>query len=228
MVMIRNPVSGWGSFAIFSLFARFYESRPADQVKIVRDIRQRMLNPDEYKMRDPYLPIRNFLRDTHWVTGNFSTVEDAFQLFMRRQPPSVWTDRFRNLVEQYTDYWMYRGASHFFVAPVSIVINELNIRVSPEVGMQVGGDYQVLKVWLNSKSPSRQALQIFGYLMDRAREQSVERENHWHTGVWDIVRRNVPLPQRVARDFELGLIGQSAAFMRIWGALEQQALDYGE
>ena len=211
-----------------SLFARFYESRPADQVRIVRDIRQRMLNPDEYVMRDPYLPIRNFLRDTHWATGNFTTVEDAFQLFMSRQSPNVWTDRFRSLGELYMDYWRYREASHFFVTPVNITINELNIRVGPEIGMQVGGDYQVIKVWLNTKPPSRQALQIFGYLMNRAREQSNEWGNHWHNGVWDVARRNIPLPQRVARDFELGLIGQSAAFMQIWNELEQQALDIGE
>ena len=211
-----------------SLFARFYEARPAAQVRIVRDIRQRLLHPKEYKMRDPYLPIRNFLRSTHWATGNIVTSEDAFEPFMDKQSPNVWKDRFQKIGEKYLAFWNFRDAAYFLVPATNIAIRELSIQVRPEVGLQIGDDFTVLKVWMNTKRPSIQTRQVFGYLMDQARDHNDKWQHHWHTGVWDVLRSNVPQPRRVAHDFETGLRGQAAAFLEIWDELQEQVLNDGE
>ena len=132
------------------------------------------------------------------------------------------------IVESYISFWNTRDTAYFSVIPVDVDLAGLTVSVSPEVGMRVEGAYQVLKLWLNSDRPTRAAQQIFVYFMERAREQSEQWQDFWHVGVWDVRRSNIPLHIRTARDFELGLIGQVAAFLQIWNELEQQTFDIGE
>ena len=118
---------------------------------------------------------------------------------------------------------MNKDATYFSVLPVDVAIGDLTINVNPEIGMRSNGDDQVLKLWFNAVRPSRQTRQVIGHLMNLAKAQSNGWQPRWHTGLWDIRRRNVPLPVGQARDFELGLDGQAAAFMRIWEDLERKA-----
>ena len=81
-----------------------------------------------------------------------------------------------------------------------------------------GGDLQILKLWFNRTSPTRQARMIIGHLMGK-----VNPNAQWHTGIWDIRQRNVPLPVIPPDGFDLVLAGQAAAFQRIWDGLDQEA-----
>ena len=206
-----------------SSFARFYEVRPADQVRIVRDIRNRLMNPDDYMGRDFYGPLRQTMRRTHWATGDIGTFEDALGPLVDSQQVEARKDHYRRIGERYIDFWKSRDASYFPVMPVDVDLSDLTIVVSPEVGMRAGGDYQALKLWFNAEVPTRQARQVVVHLMNRANVQSDQWQTRWHSGIWDIRRGNIPLPVNPARDFELGLVGQVAAFLRIWEDLDEQA-----
>ena len=209
------------------MFAEFYEARPAKQVSIVRNIRTRLINPEMYMAHNYYGVLRNAVRDTHWATGNIETLQDAFEPVMDSIRPDK-QQNYRTAIESYIRFWRDRDASYFPVKAVDVEMAGLTIAVTPEIGIQTGDDFQVLKIWFDAKSPTQPARQVIYHFMDRAREQSNEWEDYWHSGILDVRKRNIPLPPRNARDFELGLYGQVAAFLQIWNELQQQALDIGE
>ena len=209
------------------MFAGFYEGRPAKQVSIVRTIRTRLINPEMYMAHNYYGALRNAIRDTHWATRNIETLQDALDPLIGNIRPDK-QQNYRTAIESYIRFWRDRGASYFPVKAVDVEMAGLTIAVTPELGMQTGDDFQVLKIWFDAKGPTQPARQVIHYFVDRAREQSNEWEDYWHSGILDVRRRNIPLPPRNAKDFELGLYGQIAAFSQIWNELEQQALNYGE
>ena len=120
----------------------------------------------------------------------------------------------------YVNYWKSRSGELFVAQPVIVEINGLEVRVRPEVGIHVRGDAEVLHLWFRNTGPGRQAKQVILYFMDRARSQSPEWSELWNVGIWDVRRQQVPLPVRTAQDFELGLEGQAASFLRIWAKLD--------
>ena len=205
------------------LFAKFYEVRPAGQVRIVRDIRMRLANPEGYIQRDPYGPLRNTLRATHCVTGDVETFEDALPGFVDGQRVEQRKELYRDLGGRYIDFWRSKDATFFKVPSVEVEISGLMILVSPEVGMRTSDGEQALKLWFNSKKPTIQARQVIVHLMNLAKERSAEWRDRWHCGILDIRRGSIPLPPTPAKDFEFGLSGQVAAFLQIWEQLDEQA-----
>ncbi len=206
-----------------SSFARFYEVRPAEQVRIVRDIRMRLMDPERYIVRDYYGLLRNQLRTTHWTTRDINDFEDGLELFLESQKFDDRRDHYRRLSEAYIAYWHNVDGDYFAVPPTDVTIAGLTITVRPEVGLRTGRDYQALKLWFNSDRPTRQARQIIVYLMDRAKEQSEWWSDRWYSAIWDIRRQNILPPIRPARDLELGLTGQIAAFLHIWDDLDRRS-----
>ena len=205
-------------------FAKFYEVRPADQVRIVRDIRTQLANPDDnYMARNFYGFLLRQLRQTHWATGDLRDFAEALESFVSALEDQRKHQSYLAIGEAYIEYWNRRSGELFQIPSVSVDINGLTIGVRPEVGIRIGRDHEVLKLWFNAKSPSRQARQIILHIMDMARSSSQEWRNSWNIGIWDVRRQEVPPPIRTARDFELGLAGQVAAFLQIWETLDQQA-----
>ena len=204
---------------LMSGFAKFCEARPHNQVRIVQEIRTQQVSADHYMRRDFYGPLKQLLRTTHWATTDVGTFENALAPFLDKQKQASKREHYRILGETYIDFWKNKEATHFQIRPVDIGIAGLTIGVNPEVGMRTSdGDYQALKLWFNTISPTRQTRQIIVHLMDRANNDA-----QWHSGIWDIRKRNIPLPVRTSKDFELGLIGQAAAFLKIWEDLDQEA-----
>ena len=205
-----------------SSFARFYEANPSKQVTVVRDIRTRLIDPEGYFARDYYGSLRGVLRKTHWATGKLDTFENALAPLLARTRMDKKL-HYQILGESYIDFWRSRNASCFHVESVDVEIAGLTIVVTPEVGMRTGNDYQALKIWFNAKSPTRPARQVIHYLMDQANLIGNDWQDRWHSGLLDIRRKNIPLPVRTARDFELGITGQVAAFLQIWEELDRRA-----
>ena len=217
-VMPRVPIGS---------FARFYEARPADQVRIVRDIRIRLLDPEGYKGRDYYHWLRNGIRKTHWSTNEITTFRDALVPFLENTREDK-RQHYKIICESYIDFWVDKAASYFPIKSVSVEMEGLTILVTPEVGMRIGDDRYSLKIWLNARPPTRPARQVVNYMMERAVEVCSDWSDDWHMGIWDIRRKNILPRIRTARDFELGLRGQAAAFLHIWDDLNGQAQNFGE
>ena len=163
------------------------------------------------------------LRQTHWATGDLRDFAEALESFVSALEDQRKHQSYLAIGEAYIEYWNRRSGELFQIPSVSVDINGLTIGVRPEVGIRIGRDHEVLKLWFNAKSPSRQARQIILHIMDMARSSSQEWRNSWNIGIWDVRRQEVPPPIRTARDFELGLAGQVAAFLQIWETLDQQA-----
>ena len=208
-------------------FARFYEARPADQVRIVRDIRTRLLDPEGYTGRDYYQWLRNGIRKTHWSTNEITTFRDALGPFLENTREDK-RQHYKVICESYIDFWVDMAASYFPIKSVSVEMEGLTILVTPEVGMRIGDDSYALKIWLNAKPPTRPARQVVNYVMERAVGVCSDWSDDWHMGIWDIRRKNILPPIRTARDFELGLRGQAAAFLHIWDDLDERVQNFGE
>ena len=199
-------------------FARFYEARPADQVRIVRDIRTRLMDPDGYTGRDYYHQLRSEIRKTHWSTNDISAFEGALNPFLERTREDR-REHYRSISESYIDFWTARDASYFSVGSTSVEIGGLEVTVTPEVGMTFGKDSYALKIWFNAKRPTRPARQLIQYMMERAGCLSADWQDNWQMAIWDLRRKSILPSLRTARDFELGILGQAAAFIRIWDEL---------
>ena len=205
-----------------SLFANFYEARPAAQVSIVRDIRTRMLNPKEYRRRDYYMGLRNFLEKSHWLPRSIDPFKNGLNYFLADEKGDK-RDLFRKLAGQYMSFWDDARGDYFYVPPVDVEMGELVVMVRPEVGLLSHGDRMALKIWFNMKAPTRQTRQLVHHFMERARDESDQWSNGWNVGLLDIPRKRIPPPVRPAKDFQLGLTGQVAAFLQIWKSLEDEA-----
>ena len=128
-------------------------------------------------------------------------------------------DNYQRIAEAYIDYWKAKATDYFPVESLDVAMEDLSISIRPEVGMlNKDGDHQVLKLWFNRTSPTRQARQIIGHLMGK-----VSPNTQWHSGIWDIKQRNVPLPVLPPDRFDVVLEGQARAFLRIWDELDQRA-----
>ena len=200
-------------------FAKFCEARPDRQQAVVRQIRKRTLNPNAGF--DYYGPLKGLIRRTHWATNNLATFEDALPAFLSGQKKPDMADNYRRMAEAYVDYWNFRATDFIPVDPghADHQIEDLTIRVNPEVGMRTrDGDRQILKLWFNRISPTRQTRLIIGHLMDK-----VTPNAQWLSGIWDIRGRNIPLPVVPTDGFDLVLAGQAAAFQHIWEGLDDEA-----
>ena len=205
-----------------SLFAQFYEARPAAQVRIVRDIRTRMLNPREYRRRYHYLALRNYMDHTHWAPQCIEPFQNGFEYFLSNEKADK-RELFRKLGNQYVSFWQDMQGSYFPVPPVDVAMDDLVVMVRPEIGMLSHGDRMVLKIWFNMTAPTRQTRQVIHHFMERARDESDGWSDGWNVGLLDIPRKRIPAPLRPARDFRLGLEGQVSAFLRLWESLEAEA-----
>ena len=163
------------------------------------------------------------LRRTHWATGDIRYFENSLHTFVNNLQDQRKQQPYLAIGEAYVEYWNRRSGELFEVPAVSVDIDGLTIGVRPEVGIRNGRDIEVLKLWFNANTPSRQARQIMLHIMGMARDSSDEWQNSWNFGIWDVRRQMIPQPIRTARDFELGLAGQVAAFMQIWQRLDEQA-----
>ena len=217
VTMTRLPMSS---------FAKFYESRPAEQVSIVRQIRTNLTDPERYRYADYYMSLRNTLKATHWRNGSIDQFEDALEVLLDRIDEPRKREHYRTLGHSYIKFWKMNADGFFTVPPLEMEVAGLTILIRPEVGIEIGGDQQVLKLWFNRYTPTRQARQILLYLMDRVCRQDERWRNYRHFGVWDIRRERIPLPLRTARDFEIGLLGQIAAFKNIWSELDREAENF--
>ena len=215
----QKEVFGVAKVAL-SQFANFYEVRPAGQVKVVRQVREQLASPEMFRRHNFYGLFHDELRRTHLKSCDIRDFEDRLPAFVsnlndvRKQQPYL------DLGRAYVDYWKSRSGELFVAKPVVVEINGLEVRVRPEVGIRVKGDAEVLYLWFRNTSPGRQAKQVILYFMERARSQSLDWSDLWNVGIWDVRRKQVPLPVRTAQDFELGLEGQVASFLRIWTMLE--------
>ena len=200
-------------------FSEFCEARPDRQESVVLKIRKRTLDPK--KGFDYYGPLKHLIRRTHWATNDLATFESALDPFLNGQKKVTMADNYRCMADAYIDYWDGRANAYFpvLVTTPDVVIEGLTIRATPELGMLTkDGDRQILKLWFNRVSPTRQARLIVGHLMGK-----VNPNSQWHIGIWDIKQRNIPLPVLAPDGFDLVLAGQAAAFLRIWEGLDQEA-----
>ena len=220
----QKEVFGMPRIAL-SQFANFYEVRPAGQVKIVRQVREQLANPDMFRRHNFYGLFHDQLRKTHLSSSDIRDFEDSLPAFVSNLNDARKQQPYLELGKAYVNYWKSRSGELFVAQPVIVEINGLEVRVRPEVGIHVGGDAEVLHLWFKNTGPGRQAKQVILYFMDRARSQSPEWSEFWNVGIWDVRRERVPLPVRTARDFELGLAGQAASFLRIWAMLDDAGND---
>ena len=207
----------------FGMFSRFYDERPAGQVRVVRDIRSRVADPKRYIQRDLYGPLRNTLRWTHWATGDIMTFENALPPFLAKQKKEFRRKHYEDIGQDYIAFWKAQDAMYFEIPAVDIEIGGLTIGVNPEVGLRTLYDYRVLKLWFNATKPTIRTRQVMEYLMGRAKQESDAWSDQWEAGIWDVRRQSIPLPRRIPQDFEIGVVGQVAAFLRIWTHLDEQA-----
>ena len=213
-----------------SQFARFYEARPADQVDIVVRIRTQLASPrlndkgqSKFMGHYYYASLVQTIRSTHWATKDIRYFEKRLPTLLHQVKHQKKRNAFAEIGEAYIEFWKKRQGDLFLVPSVPLELDGLRINVRPEIGISNGLDQEVLKLWFNKDVPSRQARQIITYLMDSARSDSPDWADSWNIGIWDVPRQSIPAPIRLGRNFEGGVYGQVASFLRIWEFLERQA-----
>ena len=205
-------------------FVRFYEARPAEQPRVVREIRSQIASDwRESQKRNFYGRLSMEMRRCHWETDDLQTLKDrlASPSFIGGLP--VRKQRaYQTILNVYVDYMERRGGSLFRVPRVSLNIGGLTVVVNPEFGIRTGLDNETLKLWFNLEPPSRQARQVLLHLMHLARLQSGEWQDSWNVGIFDVRRGTVlpPIRVRSTDDLQLSLEAQASAFLLLWNALE--------
>ena len=183
---------------------------------MVRDARLMVSDPRGYRSRGYYFQLRNTLSQTHWLTNDISTFENALDPLVAEQTKQGKKEHYRQIGDSYIDLWKKRDASYFKIPSTDLEVAGLKIRISAEVGMSFGGDDLALKLWLNSPRPTRSYRQAIQYLTE---EGSGGWHQNWQTALWD-VRRLETLPRvSIPKDFALALEGQAMAFQQIWKSL---------
>ena len=223
----RNGVSplskGFGMLRIaLSQFANFYEARPAGQVRIVRQVREQLASSEMFRRHNFWGFFHDQLRRTHLASGDIRDFEDRLPAFVSNLADARKQHPYMELGRAYIDFWKSRSGELFVPEPVAVEIDELQVRVRPEVGIRDGQDVLVLQLWFKNKKPGRQARQVIHHFLERARSQSPVWHSSWNIGIWDVRNRDIPQPIRAAQDFEVGLEGLVASFLRIWARLDDE------
>lgn len=203
-----------------STFARFYAARGAGQLAVVERARLQLKSPD-VTGGGFYSPLRQFLSATHWNTGSIESLEDVRGRFLVGQRANK-VPHFTNIIINYLELWKRRGAEFFVVDRYDYDFDGLTIRVNPEVGMRNDEGERVLKLWFDAPRLPRQIRQISEYLMAQAQLVSPDWDSGWQCGMWDIRRKNTPIPLPVPQSMDAIVGAQVAAFLGIWNHLEQQ------
>ena len=202
-------------------FARFVAAPVTQKAKIVRELHTAKHLTSQDRFAPFYGHLVNTLRATHWTTRQIRTFEDAIEGFLRKVSHSVKRSRYQLLSEAYINFWVRHSASYVPIGRAEVDIGGLIIVVNPEIGMQVGNDTQVLKIWLNSPEPSKMHREVISYLMEITSVEHSTWPDQWPRGMWDVQRGRILQNPRPAADFELAIAGQKAHFESVWTALEE-------
>ena len=196
-------------------FAQFTASTMKERQKLVEDIRHRMVSSNKYP---PYYQgFRDWLRGTHWATGSIETFENGLPYFLRDlKGNSTRVARYKELGERYIDFWKGRDAAYVSVEGCDVRVEPLTIRVRPELGMRVGDDIQVLKLWMNSDPPKRLARHVVSYFMSTAAKQTETWLDDYAFGIWDISRSNILQPIQLPDNLSYSIAAAIATFKTIW------------
>ncbi|MBM3926714.1 MAG: hypothetical protein FJ320_12205 [SAR202 cluster bacterium] len=205
-----------------SAFARFYEASPLNKVTRVRNALLMAVDPEGYKVRDYYLDLRNTLSETHWRTGDILSFEEALDALVEEQEDSRKKGHYLAAGRAYIDFWKKQDARYFCVPSSEVEIAGLPVEVTTEVGMRCREGSFALKLWFNAGKPTRQFRQAVQFMTCMGRDGSWREE--WQPAVWDVRRQAVLPPIPIPKEFGLALEGQSAAFQRIWGRLEEEGM----
>ena len=158
---------------------------------------------------DYYGPLIALMRRTHWKTGLIDTFRNALPSFLEDQSQATKRVNFQIVGEAYSEYWLERARAYFPVGRYEVDVAGLTVRIGPAVGMvNRDGDYQLLRLWCNQDSPGLLARQIAGCLMDEVKEDS-----GWHSGIWDIRAKHVPLSVQGSGSFRAELETQAALYL---------------
>ena len=187
-------------------FAQFCEATPERQESVVIKIRKRSLDNKGF---DYYGPLKNLMRKTHWATNDLTRFESALPSLLNDQRKATIARNYQYMAEAYISYWKERAVAYFpvDVRDPKINLEGLNIWVNPEMGMRTrDDDHQILKLWFNRLNPTRQTRLVIGYLVGK-----INSNAQWHSGIWDIKRRNIPLPVLPPDGFDLVLAWPSCS-----------------
>ena len=212
--------------ASMNFFAKFCAAGISTKQRMVRDQRLQLADPRLIASRDYYGRLRNSILQTHVRTQDLEVFADALPpLLGQKLRDDGQRNRFKLLGEAYLDFWGGLDAKPFTAQRGHVDIAGLTITVNPEVRIRTAhGDEQAVKLRFNAKAISQQERLTMSYLMNRAKA-----EEGWprtlQMGIYD-VERKVILPAPVpSDDFELGLIGQAAAYIHMWRALDSASED---
>lgn len=207
------------------LFAHFFATPEPNRPKIVKKLREQhgMSRTDKEKLFY-YVPLTNTLRRTHWSTHRIETFEDAIPPLLEKISDKRKRERYSDVTRDYVGFWKERDATFVPVEHCDIKVSDLTIRVKPEIGMRVGTDTQILKLWLNGTEPTQKKRQIISYLMQRTSDEDPSWPVNWPTGILDISRRNILQPLWPDTDnFDMAIRGAVSSFVSMWRDFEEQA-----
>ena len=197
-------------------FVEFHATTPAKRASIVRTLRSRYYNPNEYVHRDYYLIVRNLMRKTHGDTHVTASVEDAYINIKRGKFDDRKSQNLKYAAECYIALCGRRCESTFNVPNETVEFRGLGLRVSADIGIRdKNGDHLALKLWFTKpKPPSQTYRRAFHHLLDLLAPDSWEE--HWEPRIWDVHRKEILPWTKPTKDIDVNLASDAAAFQVMW------------
>lgn len=174
----------------------------------------------QVKARGPYSPavdfwkpLRELLQQRH-EEGNLS--RKSLELFAQRQSDPKKRNRYPGAVAGYIKF-LGRKDVRWFVPPKGVwQPSRLSVSVNPELGLTIGGEDYVIKLYFKDEKLSKQRVDLVTFLL---RKQLSTARPAARFAVLDVANAKLYSNQPAGVDLMPLLMGEAASFVAIWDSI---------
>jgi hypothetical protein len=187
-------------------FVDFAISTPPSQLTKVR----RLCGRGVYDPRfDFWKPLRERVQEFHEKGRSLDQV-----LVGLKDPKKV--KRYPSSVKAYGKFVSKQEGLFWFKPPSAVwSYGGLNVRVNPELGLNIGGKKYVIKLYFKDEKPTKQRLKVVFEMM----RISLHLDGSAISAVIDVSNGKLMVPTPLAEDLLPLLEAQALAFMHLWKAV---------
>lgn len=171
--------------------------------------------------RGEYDPIRDFWRELRngLVAWHASGVADRRNIEeLLNGVPELKLEHYRSAIEGYRKFLGRKSVTWFEPPRVVWTHGAMNIRINPEIGLEINGEKHIIKLHFKSRPISKRKVECILLLMEDAMRSKVAPDVHF--SVLDVWKGRLLTSNQPRWNLRPYLIGEAQAFTTMWTELQ--------
>lgn len=191
-------------------FVDFAMKSGTPKVTKIAQVKER---PDYHPAFDFYKRLREAIVSAHRDGGGIATITSA----VNEQCDEKKIDNYPAIAKAYKSWWGRKNLVWFTPPASRARIQSVEIRVNPELGLEIDGEPHVVKLYFKDDKLTKSRSDMIAYLMSLELRHSAPEGALF--SVLDIRRKNLMTPTSESKKLSALLLGEIAALEAMWASV---------